>query len=603
MKKFSFIFILSLFSSVLFAVPATPNPINVQQPDGEMISIRFYGDEFLSFTTSEDGYLIVQDENGYYVYASLTSDRELEPTLIRVQNAPLSSSLMKSLVKKDDYINTVFKAQHAKTRAAVAPGQIGSGFPTKGSPKILVILTAFPDRAFSVANANNTFTKMLSQENYKENGFSGSAADYFKEASFGQFTPEFDVVGPYTMPNNMAYYGGNPGGYRDRDAYKVVIDACAAAHNAGVNLADYDSDGDGIIDMIAIIYAGLAESNNPTNPNLLWPKRDYLREVDTSFGGKKIGNYIRTSELLGSVVSASNLDGIGTFCHEFSHVLGLMDMYNETNFYTPWVWSLMHYGCYLNGGKSPVTYSSLERFYLGYVTPTQITEKGSYTLKPLIDSNQVYLIAASEHNLNMNNPSPKEFFLLENRQLKSFDTALYGKGMLIWHITYNATNWGIYGDVNPGPDAKDHGIYIVRANGFPEGEKQNINLHNFSQDPFPGTAGITTFAPTLWNGTVLPVTLSSIRENAANGNITFSAKVTPTDVNKKQNDANVLVTVQDKNIYIQTAYTISNIRICNALGQIVAEGKNTQLSVPENGLYIIQVYTDQGVATKKILVR
>ena len=44
---------------------------------------------------------------------------------------------------------------------------------------------------------------------YSKNGATGSANDYFRASTFEKFDPEFVVYGPYDLPENMSYYGGN----------------------------------------------------------------------------------------------------------------------------------------------------------------------------------------------------------------------------------------------------------------------------------------------------------------------------------------------------------------------------------------------------------
>ena len=42
----------------MLAVPATPYPVKVTQPDGSELTVRLNGDEFYHFYTTDDGYTV-----------------------------------------------------------------------------------------------------------------------------------------------------------------------------------------------------------------------------------------------------------------------------------------------------------------------------------------------------------------------------------------------------------------------------------------------------------------------------------------------------------------------------------------------------------------
>jgi immune inhibitor A len=71
-----------------------------------------------------------------------------------------------------------------------------------------------------------------------------SVKQYFKDCSRGAFEPQFDVYGPVTLSNNMAYYGANKNGsdYYVKDRF--VPEVCRLADEAGVDFSQYDSDND-----------------------------------------------------------------------------------------------------------------------------------------------------------------------------------------------------------------------------------------------------------------------------------------------------------------------------------------------------------------------
>ena len=153
----------------------------------------------------------------------------------------------------------------------------------------------------------------------------GSVRDYFRAQSYGQFAPEFDVVGPLTAANDMAYYGRHSGNNNDSHVPELVWEACLQADPL-VNFADYDWNGDGEADLVYMVYAGYSEAQGAA-PETIWPQKWYLTMYQSlQLDGVTIDGYACSSELRGT--SGSELDGIGTACHEFSHCLGLPDTYD-----------------------------------------------------------------------------------------------------------------------------------------------------------------------------------------------------------------------------------------------------------------------------------
>ncbi|OJX91321.1 MAG: hypothetical protein BGP01_12990 [Paludibacter sp. 47-17] len=495
-----------------WSVPAYPHAIQVVQPDGSTLTIRIYGDEHRKLRTTVDGYAIKINPKGFYVY----TDTPTAPERIARDPGQRSS-------EEQSYLSRIGRAEPLQQPATKAfrmkkapVASASTAFPTTGSPRSLVIMVNFSDKSFVTSNPQEAFTRLLNEQGYSANGATGSARDYFKAASNGAFSPQFDVVGPYTLPNNMAYYGAN-----DEDDYDVkptdmVIHACSLANN-DVNFADYDADNDGYVDNIFIYYAGYNEAEGGPE-NSIWPHRWWVHSGNFSgsrvFDGKTIFDYACTSELGGS--SGSNMCGIGTFTHEFGHVIGLPDHYHteDPDKNTLNYWSIMDLGAYLNEGRTPPTYSAYDRFFLGWLTPQELTMPGRKTLLPLSQSmsaladksGQAYLVSATPHNLNGANPAPKEFFVVEYRRKTGWDTYLPGEGMLIWHIDYDANSWDQNGPNNytgTTQTADSHmRIYLQPLSG---------------NSTTPGAAFTSgSFYPTTWNGVNINRPITNITKSAEN---------------------------------------------------------------------------------------
>jgi len=483
MKKIIYLTLSFLLMSLhpLFAVTAYPDVLFHQQPDGSALSMRLCGDEFFNYATTVDGYWLLE-VNGGYEYATLSTKGTLISLGVQAHNPDQRSVDEWNLLNQvaSDAMCSQDVARYRADRAKVRQGLFEDRGPNgvKGFYKALVILVEFPTQRFVTPNSAQQFSNLLNQKGHNDNGATGSAADYFEASTAGLFQPQFDVVGPYTLPYDYAYYGANISS-KDGRPRDMIKHACEAA-NADVDFKKYDADANGNVDNVFVIYAGYNEAEGG-GTSTIWPHHWNLAPK-LSVDGVYVYSYACTSELRGN--SDAQMCGIGTFVHEFSHVLGLPDLYttNGAGHYTLGSWDVMDRGSYNNNSNTPPSFSAYERFYLGYLTPKQLSRTQMVVQEPLIESNRAYLVAASGHNLNPTTPSPAQFYLLENRQLVGWDSvALPGHGLLITRINYKATRWNSNAVNNY---ATDMGVDIIEADQLPE---------NLAGDPFPGDEEIEEF--------------------------------------------------------------------------------------------------------------
>ena len=321
MRKLFFLFTILLWvcgaGVRMYAVPAQPQPRTIIQPDGTSITILLKGDEFFHYTVSEDNYLIAQDADGIYRYAGIDEQGEIYTLEMKVTESKTRSGKEKDFLKNQpnqaQLSERIGQLHTAKTRSNTAYKQ--TRYPLSGIPKALVILVEYTDVKFLTKHTSGSFVDMLNKQGYSDNGAMGSARDYFRDNSMGVFDPEFVVAGPYTLPNNMAYYGRNSGG-DDVNVGQMIIDACRLADN-DVNFSEFDTDGDGYVDNVFVFYAGYNEAEGGS-ANSVWPQRWTVNER-VALDGVMLYDFACTSELRG--YTGSEMCGIGTFVHEFGHVL------------------------------------------------------------------------------------------------------------------------------------------------------------------------------------------------------------------------------------------------------------------------------------------
>ena len=257
-----------------FAVPAKPGIMVVKQSDGTELKVRIVGDERSHHYLSEDGYLLINNEDKFY-YGNvdprgeiICSDIQARPVGERTAEALafLQTVDMKAVAGALENIDKHRIPARAPRRNV---GLFDTGFPSRGAQKGLVVLVEYQDVKFNLSDSYDYFNRMLNEKNFNDYGGTGSAADYFRESSRGQFTPEFDVYGPITLSQNMSYYGGNDYSGNDNHPEQMVIEACQQL-DAEIDFSKYDRDGDGYIDNVFVFYAGRGEASGGS-ANTVWP--------------------------------------------------------------------------------------------------------------------------------------------------------------------------------------------------------------------------------------------------------------------------------------------------------------------------------------------
>ena len=482
MKRLCLFLILNFLLFInLLAVPAKPGIITLKQSDGTELKVRLCGDE------------------NYHYYETLDGER-LQITDYKLQITDDSQRISRKRQHSSQL--STFNSQHSTPQRA--PHQAERG---------LVILVEFSDVRFEKTRQN--FNDLLNKEGYNYNGATGSARDYFRDASNGQYVPQFDVYGPYKLDKQMSYYGQNDWEGMDKHPDQMVVDAVAKLNAAeNIDFTDYDTDNDGYIDNIFVYYAGYGE-NEGASENTVWPHAWEVYDENVTgqlvYDGKQLRGYACTSELQGT--SGSVMCGIGTFCHEFGHVLGLPDFYvtdYSSSHKTLGDWDIMDSGSYLNDGNTPPTYSAHERFYLGWLKPEILNTSGDFLLEDLQKSNKAYIITSSgKSNLDGGNPNPATYYLLENRQKTGWDAYLPGHGMMITKTVYDEYKW--YNNV-PNNIANKQGYDIIEADG-----RAPNDTYGKPGDLFPGSANVTRYTLyTMYH-------INSIKEQ--NGVISFSFDV------------------------------------------------------------------------------
>ena len=474
-KKFTLLLVaMCLGVQVTHAVPADPKPFIVTQPDGTTLTMVAVGDEFQHGFTTLDGLTVEKGSDGYVYYRTANGLSQVKAHDVAGRNTAETAFINANLEQLNFGKQITAQSKLLRASARKRVNRVGTTqVPTQGSPRVPILLIDYQDKRMSN-------TKAQLEEHYK-NG-DKSVYQYFYDQSNGQYTPQFDVYGIYTLDSNREEYGGNVyvnGNRYDKGLGRMVEQAITKAGDE-IDWSKYDNDGDGEADVCIVVFAGVGEAQASSSvPESIWPCQWYLSSA-AYFGYGDIGTMERNgvsidrfgvfNELNGSNDNGTTLDGIGTFCHEFSHCLGLPDFY-DTNYgghYGMGYWSLMCSGCY-NGvqisGDTPVGYSAYEKNFMGWLNYTEAQENNQYTL-PVSNSGNDMAVRIKALNNN-------EYFILENRRKQGWDQCIRGEGVLITHFTYMADRWS--GNT---PNNEDVQLAtIIPADG-------TLSSYNESTDPY-----------------------------------------------------------------------------------------------------------------------
>lgn len=519
-----------LCASLCMAEPADYEPFLLKQPDGTTLLARLVGDEHFNVLETADGYILQKDALGYYAYADETG--KSSGIYARDPNSRSSSELQFLAKLNPDAIYQKLLAESPDDEA------LEYGIPKFALPKIqrmpvpnkkltlgdirgVVILVQFSDIKFKNADPKKQFSEMLNKEGYNEFHHQGSARDYFIKNSSGAFRPTFDVIGPITISQTRAYYGGTSDDRRYNMARKALIEALDTLLRwNSIDFSQYDNDKDGNVDFVYMIYAGVGRSSSGVVESI-WP---HASSITKRMGnGPTVKRYACSNEIGGRAYKANKTtttpNGIGTFVHEFGHVLGLPDLYDvggNNKQKTPHSWSIMAHGgynCPTNSenvqGCAPAFYSAFERMSVGWMAaPTELNVKGQVQLDK-IDDNIAYSVT--------NPQNPNEMFLLEYRTNKNWDAGQPRSGMLIWHIDYVASVWS------------NRKINVDGSHMYVDIEEAVTTTGTSAapSDPFPGSRNVTSFNKfVFWNGDDMNISLTNIKESSDKEYITFDVDMT-----------------------------------------------------------------------------
>lgn len=444
-KSIYLVLIFIIFNTNLLSSPKDTGFIKWKQPNGMEFTARHWGDEFLNWMKTEDGYVIVDSPSGWFYYANLDKNGEYTATNFKVgidKPPAISKDLKRSSARINEINNEreLFNNYLIEKREAL----INTKSVTNSTVKLGVVLIDFPTQQHNTS-ANSgygyfkiDFENMIFSDNvwyHTEDGSGGinytphpdgdkvfgSLRDYYDEMSVGTY----QIVGKNNQPlivnpadpNNpdlpdwlildheMSYYEGLGASYFMERIFDEAVN-------------EYGSTEMNSYDAICFIYGGAVRTTGNFYPKAMYNKYCMGEHEYNSFAH------------------------IGTHAHEFAHIeLYAHDEYEDGNSSSdppvdPGFYSLMSYGMH-NGpnrhASCPAPLSPYYRMEQGWVNPiTIIPDEIDYT----IDYGHPY-----PKFYKVNIPAFNEYFIIETKEGDGFDKYTPNPngdndrdGILIWHI-------------------------------------------------------------------------------------------------------------------------------------------------------------------------
>lgn len=408
MRRIISILLFAAIVSTAMAIPAKPGTIrSITLSDGSVVQAELRGDEHVHYWQAADGRAFIQDAaSDRFVLADVEA--------MRAEHEQKMSSLRR------------------KSGMRHAAGQQPEE-PLVGEMNGLIILVQFDDVKFKANHDLELYQNVANTEGFSNSmGFKGSVRDYYLSQSDGQLDYHFDVVGPVTLSHGYAYYGKNTNG-KDYNMGEFVEEALNCVDDS-VDFSKYDNDNDGVVDQVFFLYAGKGEADS-SDANTIWPHMYYAYSgygIEFYRNGVWVDVYACSDEVQGS----GRVNGIGAICHEFSHCLGLPDMYDTAGGgnYGNDYWDIMNTGCYLGSTYVPCGYTAYERAYCGWRPLIELTDEVSVeNLPALSDGGSAYAV--------YNDANRDEYYILEPRNTTGWDEYLPNYGLLIYHVDYKQSAW------------------------------------------------------------------------------------------------------------------------------------------------------------------
>lgn len=299
---------------------------------------------------------------------------------------------------------------------------------------LAVLLTVFRIAVVPVQFQDCAFTCEESQLK----AITDKAGTYLNDQFHGKYDFSFELLSPVTLPKPTAWYGENTTSMHDVNIIQALEDACRMK-DTDVDFSEYDNDGDGKVDAVVLLTAGMSESDGAGDEKI-WPQQGWLHDSNAVFSldGVDIDGFMVVTELKSDLGANPRISGPGTLCHEFLHILGAKDLYDTDGEQSGGLGSPMWKSLFImdegNGnddGNTPPNLGAVELEMLN-IGIADTLDAGRFILEP---------IGRNGRYIRTRNGKRGDYYLFECREQSGWDSAIGGKGLLITHIDKTRPTW------------------------------------------------------------------------------------------------------------------------------------------------------------------
>jgi len=321
------------------------------------------------------------------------------------------------------------------------------GLPSLGDVKVLVFAVDFPDYTslsspVSINEIDTAFNGSSSELTYE------SLQSYYLKSSYDQLEITADVYGFYRASHNASYYeneyeklyatdpytgdwlyGDDEVTYPDSDIIFEVMEY----YDDVIDYSDYDSNGDGYIDGIYIIY------NHPVSytsgSDLWWAYEDVYIYEDTLFDNVEPYYFVWSGAEF-FVEGDDNLNA-RTVIHETGHLLGLEDYYDYDD------------SDNLNSGglggadmmdNAYGDHNAFSKLLLGWIHPWVVTESMTVDISSFAESGDVILFTKQWNGTIFDEYLLLSFYTPTGLNEEDQDWLFTTSGVIIYHISARLGN-------------------------------------------------------------------------------------------------------------------------------------------------------------------
>jgi len=443
---------IALIQLNLHAAPHWGETFELAQPDGSLVKVRVWGDEYYQRVESLDGYTLIRNKENWICYAKLTvNNSDFIATDVVYDGFPNKS--ISTLLNIPKGIKLKPEIRQAKADAMLRSLEVDeegvrlirSGAPTRtrdvvGEIKGLTMLVDFSDKPANIPSGE--VNNLINATGYTGYNNYSSVKDYFYDVSNKKL-----IYTNYVTPYYRAKYTKFSYEHPDSTgkAIELVLEALNNLETQGFDFSTLTIN-NGTVVAVNLYYAGTPNSGWASG---LWP---HAGSISFNADGVSVKRY--------QITNLGNTLNVGAFCHENGHMLcGWPDVYDHDldskglGFYC-----VMATGFGLNT-LPPNPYF---RQLCGWETVTDITNFAAGTLlKHCANSIASYIYK---------NPSnADEVFYIEARVKKQRNLKLPDAGVAVWHVDAKGSN--SYQDMTA---SRHYKVAIEQADSLCELEK-NVN--------------------------------------------------------------------------------------------------------------------------------